>query len=69
LEWYENHFKTEPHPEKSLTDLYDEEASLSSKLAMVRTMIHKRETWMDRRNAALYAWNTKDKDKEWSCPS
>jgi len=31
---------------------------------MVRTVIRNREKWLDRRNAALHAWNTKDKDKE-----
>jgi len=62
-EWFIVKFKGEPTG-KSLTDLYDEEASLSSKLAMVRTVIRNREKWLDRRNAALHAWNTKDKDKE-----
>ena len=63
-EWFNEQFKGEPTPGKALTDMYDEEASFSSKLAMVRMMIRQRERWLDIRNAALYAWNIKDKDKK-----
>ena len=63
-EWFNEQFKGEPTPGKTLIELYDEEVSLSSRIAMVRTMIRSREKWMDIRNSALYAWNIKDKDKK-----
>lgn len=63
-EWFEEYAKKEPHVGKALTDMYDEESSLSSRLAVVRTMIYSREMWLAMRNAALYAWNIKDKDKK-----
>jgi len=63
-EWFEKQFGKEPHPRLSLFALEDRADSLRRLLRTTEAQIHARENWLDRRGAALYAWNIKEENKK-----
>ncbi len=62
-EWANKQFGKEPHPGKSLLELWQEVDNLNRLLRLTEQRVRDRENWRDKRNAAMYAWNIKDKDK------
>lgn len=61
--WFKEQFGKEPYAKTSILETYEQRDRTKDNLARVEGIIREKEQWLDRRNAALYAWNLKDKDK------
>ncbi len=62
-EWFKERWGPEPHPEKTFNDSWINADLAKEKLKKAENKIKDREEWLSRREAALSAWNIKEKDK------
>lgn len=63
-DWFAAQFGPEPHPKSSLNDLWNEADHFRRLLRIAEQKVKDREQWIDRRKAALYAWQIGEKEKK-----